>query len=127
MNADAGILEERRCRWLALADQHPPEWLASYVSSGQASCVVVTEHGGGGEPCMACLESMEDLPYWAFALAKSYLDDVGEWPLLGMSVEYALLDYESHGDPERALEEIMATIQSVWCDVAVRFVGMGSH
>ncbi|HIJ84167.1 MAG: hypothetical protein HW380_3845 [Magnetococcales bacterium] len=126
MSPEAVSLEDKRSQWLAIARGRPPEWLASYVASPQASCVVVTRQEGS-EPCSAYLERMEDVPYWAFVLAKSYLDDVGEWPLSGMQTEYALLEYGEHGDCQRALTEIMATIRPVWGDVEVIFVGEGKH
>lgn len=121
--------EEKRIRWLALANIHPPESLATYVASKNASVVVVTGgHGVEGDvPGSAYLESMDDVPFWAFALAKSYLDDVGEWPLVGMHAEYALLDYTEHKDPKRALTEIMAAIKRVWSDVEVVFIGEGKQ
>ncbi|MBF0146265.1 MAG: hypothetical protein HQL84_09545 [Magnetococcales bacterium] len=119
-------LDELKHRWLALANGHPPEWIASYVASPGAACVVTTTgYGEGGEPCSAWLESMAEVPYWAFALAKSSLDDVGEWPLVGMQVEYALLDYEQHRDPGQALAEIVAAIKTVWNEVEVVYVGEG--
>ncbi len=119
--------EEKRIRWLALGNKHPPEWLARYVASENAPVVVVTGgHGVGADvPSSAYLDAMDDVPFWAFALAKSYLDDVGEWPLVGMHAEYALLDYTEHKDPERALMEIITTIKRVWHDVEVVFVGEG--
>ncbi|MBF0423968.1 MAG: hypothetical protein HQL73_13355 [Magnetococcales bacterium] len=128
MDTDEAAIEEKRLRWLTLAANRPPEWLATYVASPTASTVVVT--GGqetGDLPCSAYLESMDDVPYWGLALAKSYLDDAGEWPLLGMHVEYALMEYTEHGDPERALMEIVSTIRKVWSDVNVLFVGEGKH
>lgn len=121
--SDEASVEEKWGKWLALIGGHPPEWLASYVESPQASCMVVTGHGAGMEQRTACLDRLEDIPYWALALAKAYLDDVGEWPLQGMHAEYALLDYELHRDPRRALTEIIAAIKPVWPDVEVIYAG----
>ncbi|MBF0110888.1 MAG: hypothetical protein HQL76_17110 [Magnetococcales bacterium] len=118
-------MEEKRHFWLALANRHPPEWFATYVAAPGAGCAVVTRHGVENEPCCAWLERMEDVPFWAFALAKSYLDDVGEWPLTGMAVEMALLAYEQHQNPEMAVNEIITALRSVWNEVEVVRMGMG--
>lgn len=117
--------EERHQRWLARARALPPEGLASVVQSPGARWAAVTETGDPGDRVRltAYLEDPEDLPYWAFALARSYLDDVGEWPLYGMHTEMALADLERHKDPLRAVREILKTVQPVWADLEVVFVG----
>ncbi|MEO5362186.1 MAG: hypothetical protein H7838_00975 [Magnetococcus sp. DMHC-8] len=117
--------EERLIRWLALARPLPPEELAALVVSPQARWTVITEVGGPASPVRqtAYLESMDDLPCWAFALAKSYLDDVGEWPLFGMATEQALDEWETHRDPGRAVRDILASVKPVWPDLEVIYVG----
>ncbi|MEO5345788.1 MAG: hypothetical protein H7834_05340 [Magnetococcus sp. YQC-9] len=112
-------------RWLALAEDHPPEWLANHMESPAARWVVVSEDGPAEarERYVAYLEDQEDLPFWAFALAKGFLDDVGEWPLFGMPIEEALNALEEHGDPERAVHEILAGIKPVWPDFRLIHVG----
>ncbi|MBF0143308.1 MAG: hypothetical protein HQL57_11200 [Magnetococcales bacterium] len=117
--------EARRQRWLSLAKANPPEWLAAFVESPRARWVVVTEEGSGRHLVRrsAYLLDIEDLPYWAFALAKCYLDDVGEWPLFGMQAEAALQDFADHQDPLLAVPRILAAIKPVWPDVVVTFVG----
>ncbi|GAB0057506.1 hypothetical protein SIID45300_01835 [Candidatus Magnetaquicoccaceae bacterium FCR-1] len=115
-------------RWLALAAEHPPEWLAAVVESPTAKWVVVSEDGpeADRQRYVAYLNDLDDLPYWAFALAKGYLDDVGEWPLFGLPVEEALNALEEHGDPLRAVREILAGIKPVWPDFRVMHVGRES-
>ncbi|MBF0461593.1 MAG: hypothetical protein HQL87_09370 [Magnetococcales bacterium] len=117
--------EERQIRWLAIARTRPPEQLAALVASPQARWTVVTETGGLSDKVRrtAYLDTLEDLPFWAFALAKSYLDDVGEWPLFGMATEQALSLWEEHLDPIRAVREILASVHPVWPDLAVVYVG----
>ncbi|MBF0272167.1 MAG: hypothetical protein HQL98_08910 [Magnetococcales bacterium] len=119
----------RRHRWLALASQHPPEWLAAFLESPSARWVVVTEDGPAEDRqrYVAYLEEAADLPYWAFALAKGYLDDVGEWPLFGLPVEEALNALDDHADPIRGVREILAGIQPVWPDFKVIHVGEESR
>ena len=117
--------EERQIRWLAVARSCPPEQLAAMVASPQARWTVVTETGGAADKVRrtAYLNSLEDLPFWAFALAKSYLDDVGEWPLFGMATEQALSRWEEHLDPLRAVRELLASVHPVWPDLEVVYVG----
>ena len=121
--------EERHARWLAMASGLPPEQLATIVTSPQASWVVITQSGGTVDAVRrtAYLESSADLPCWAFVLAKSYLDDVGEWPLFGMATEQALGKWEEHQDPVRAVQEILASIKPVWPDLEVVYVGEEKH
>ncbi len=116
---------ERQHRWLAMAKNRPPEWLAAHVASPAATWAAVTETGDGNnrQRLTAYLQDRADLPYWAFALAKSYLDDVGEWPLWGMNTEMALAELENHGDPLRAAREILETVKPVWSDLDLVFVG----
>ncbi|MBF0624377.1 MAG: hypothetical protein HQL82_06175 [Magnetococcales bacterium] len=115
----------RQHRWLAIGASHHPEEVAAWVESPQAAWQVVTEEGPEADRRVytARLEEREDLPYWAYALAKAFLDDVGEWPLFGFMTEAALADYEDHGDPERAVDEILATVHPVWPEVRVRSIG----
>lgn len=117
--------EARLARWLAIAKTMPPEQLASLVESPQAHWVVITETGDPPHTVRltAYLNTQEDLPFWAFALAKSYLDDVGEWPLFGMGTEQALIAWEEHQDPIRAVGEMLASVKPVWPDLEVVFVG----
>jgi hypothetical protein len=119
----------RRYRWLTLAKEHPPEWLANHLESPSARWAVVTEDGPreDRQRYVAYLEDREDLPYWAFALAKGYLDDVGEWPLFGLMIEESLSALEEHADPIRCVREILAGIQPVWPDFAVIHVGEESR
>ncbi|MBF0161126.1 MAG: hypothetical protein HQL88_02455 [Magnetococcales bacterium] len=121
--------EERRARWLAVGRHLHPEQLAAFVSTPQARWVVITQAGGtaDGVHLTAYLESQADLPYWAFALAKSYLDDVGEWPLFGMGSEQAISDWEEHGDPVRAVREILASVKPVWPDLEIVYIGEEKH
>ncbi len=115
---------ERQHRWQALAKNNPPEWLAAYVESSNARWAAVTETGTNNRiKLTAYLEDPADLPYWAFALAKSYLDDVGEWPIWGIKTEMALSELETHKDPLRAVREILETVKPVWSDLDVMFVG----
>ncbi|MEO5340162.1 MAG: hypothetical protein H7837_06550 [Magnetococcus sp. MYC-9] len=120
---------ERLARWLAMAHPMPPEQLAAMVESPQAAWMVVTESGGPHDKVRytACLDNREDLPCWAFALAKSYLDDVGEWPLSGMATELAFHAWEDHQDPIRGVREILASIQPVWPDMEVVYAGEKRH
>jgi hypothetical protein len=125
---------ERRIYWLAIAKHHPPEWLASYVESQKASLVIVTENGPAiqKERSSAYLENFEDAPYFAFALAKGYLDDVGEWPLAGIATELALTHFEEKiaqegganiATAEQAVRAIITTVQAVWPELEVVFFG----
>lgn len=125
---------ERLIYWLAIAKHHPPEWLASYVESPKASWAVVTENGPDidRERNTAYLQRFQEAPYWAFALAKSYLDDVGEWPLAGVKTELTLAQYEerleqgeeeNHSNIERAVREILNTVKPVWPELDVIFTG----
>lgn len=116
---------ERRARWLGQTAGLPPEDIAAWNDPEGVGWSVVTEEGEGEflERRTAGVATGEDLPFWAFALAKSYLDDVGEWPLFGFKAEVALADYEDHRDPVRAVHEILASVLPVWPDVRVVFVG----
>ncbi|MBF0453757.1 MAG: hypothetical protein HQL72_02940 [Magnetococcales bacterium] len=125
---------ERRIYWLATAKNHPPEWLASYVHSPKAPCAIITEDGPAQRRirCSAYLNHWDDAPYWAFALVKSYLDDVGEWPLAGIQTELALAHHESRLEQgqgqsmeeiEKATREILLTVKSVWPDVDLIYIG----
>jgi hypothetical protein len=125
---------QRRIYWLAIAKNHPPEWLASYVESPQSRCAIVTENGPAiqKERNTAYLENWQDTPYWAFALAKSYLDDVGEWPLAGIATELTLTHFEEQiaqndeadiATIEQAVRKILLTVQAVWPELEVVFVG----
>lgn len=118
-------MEERYYRWLAIAKNNPPEWLASYMESDQAHWAIITETGGEKDRIRLTSYLLDplDLPYWAFALAKSYLDDVGEWPLFGIKTEIALSNWEDHQDPIRAVHEILNTVTPVWPDLKVLYVG----
>lgn len=117
--------EARQARWLATARTMPPEALASLVESPQAHWVVITETGDPPHTVRmtAYLNEEADLPFWAFALAKSYLDDVGEWPLFGIATEQALIAWEEHQDPTRSVWEILASVKPVWPDLEVVYVG----
>lgn len=117
--------EERLALWLSITRALPPEQLAALVVSPQARWAVTTTTGGTTDTVhlTAYLESIDDLPFWAFALAKSYLDDVGEWPLFGMATERALDLLEEHRDPVRAVREILATVKPVWPDLEVLYIG----
>lgn len=125
MNEMTPVPEERYQRWLALGKDQPPEWLASYIESPTAHWAIVTENGPkeDRQRLTAYLQDPQDLPYWAFALAKSYLDDVGEWPLFGMLVEAALHSLEDHADPLRSVREILAQVKPVWSDLDVVYLG----
>lgn len=116
---------ERRQRWLGQTAEKTPEEIAAWVEGPTARWSVVTEEGEG--PALqrrtAFLNTSEELPYWAYVLAKSYLDDVGEWPLSGFAAETALAEFEEHRDPVRAVHEILASVLPVWPDVRVVFVG----
>ena len=116
---------ERQQRWLAISRTMPPEELASIVESGHPRWVVITETGGSLDRIRrtAYLNSSKDFPYWAFALAKSFLDDVGEWPLFGLHTEMAFDSWEEHQDPVRAVQEMLASIKPVWPDLEVIYVG----
>ncbi|MBF0357629.1 MAG: hypothetical protein HQL70_03410 [Magnetococcales bacterium] len=125
---------ERRIYWLAIAKHHPPEWLASYVESQKANLVIVTENGPAiqKERSSAYLENIEDAPYFAFALAKSYLDDVGEWPLAGIATELALVNFEEQiikdgktdiTTVEQSVRAILKTVQPIWPELDVVFFG----
>ncbi|MEO5353480.1 MAG: hypothetical protein H7835_09770 [Magnetococcus sp. XQGC-1] len=117
--------EERLARWLSITRGMPPEQLAALTVTPRARWAVTTETGGPdhGVTLTAYLESSDDLPFWAFALAKSYLDDVGEWPLFGMATEQALDMWAEHQDSIRAVREILATVKPVWPDLEVLYVG----
>ncbi|MBF0400634.1 MAG: hypothetical protein HQL80_07815 [Magnetococcales bacterium] len=117
--------EAQLARWLAIARTMPPEQLAALVESPQARWVVITESGEVPHKVRltAYLDRQEALPFWAFALAKSYLDDVGEWPLFGMATEQALVAWEEHQDALRSVAEILASVKPVWPDLDVVFVG----
>ena len=117
--------EARHARWLAIAHSMPPEQLAALVESSQAHWVVITETGDPPHTTRltAYLNAQEDLPFWAFALAKSYLDDVGEWPLSGIATEQALVAWEEHQDPIRSVWEILASVKPIWPDLEVIYVG----
>lgn len=125
MTATSQLPQERHYRWLALAKEKPPEWLAGFVESRTANWVVITENGSPVDRnrLSAYLDAAEDLPFWAFALAKSYLDDVGEWPVFGLNTEQALDAYEEHQDPVQAVQEILATVKPVWADLEVIYAG----
>lgn len=127
--AEENLPVERRQRWLGLTLDMPPEEIAAWVDGPDARWSVVTEEGEGPslERRTAFVSAREELPYWAFALAKSYLDDVGEWPLFGFAAEAALADYEEHQDPVRAVHEILASVLPVWPDVRVVFVGVAGE
>ncbi|MBF0371497.1 MAG: hypothetical protein HQL52_18815 [Magnetococcales bacterium] len=118
---------ERRMRWLGRAKGKPPEWLATFVESPQAGWVVVTEEGEKPHEVRrsAYLEEPAELPFWAFVVAKAYLEDVGEWPLYGMNTEMALDTFIEGGelDPASAVRQILATVKPVWPDLEVVFVG----
>ncbi|MBF0446953.1 MAG: hypothetical protein HQL67_02010 [Magnetococcales bacterium] len=125
---------EQRLYWLAVAKNHPPEWLAAYVESPTASWVIVTENGPKirRERRTAYLSRWQEAPYWAFALAKSYLDDVGEWPLAGIKTELTLTLYEESrsavdlDDPQmvkQAVRDILGTVKQIWPELEVVFVG----
>jgi hypothetical protein len=111
--------EERLVRWLAVGRTLAPEGLAALRQVEGSGWRVVTASGDALSRTerVACLQEQADLPFWAFALAKSYLDDVGEWPLFGMATEQALAAYEEHHDALRAVQELLATVQPVWPDV----------
>ncbi|MGN7610636.1 hypothetical protein ACQZV8_00970 [Magnetococcales bacterium HHB-1] len=117
----------RYYQWLGRTKKEPPEEIASWIASSSAHWSVIIEAGPklNRQRYTAYLEEPEDLPYWAFMVAKSFLNDVGEWPLFGMHTELALQNYEEaeEQDPERAVYEIIATIHPVWPDVTVLFVG----
>ena len=117
--------EERQIRWLAIGRMLPPEQLAAIVASPQACWTVITETGGAADNVRrtAYLNRADDLPFWAFALAKGYLDDVGEWPLFGLATEQALSLWEEHLDPVRAVQEILASVKPVWPDLEVIYAG----
>ncbi|MBF0138382.1 MAG: hypothetical protein H7833_01125 [Magnetococcus sp. DMHC-1] len=117
--------EERHQRWLAMGRERPPEWLAAYVESPGARWVVSIEDGPDNDRrrFTTYLNDPQDLPHWAYALAKAYLDDVGEWPLFGMRADVALAGLSDHGDIPRAVREILAAIHPVWPDVIVIHIG----
>ncbi|MEO5376281.1 MAG: hypothetical protein H7832_00625 [Magnetococcus sp. DMHC-6] len=119
------VHEERLARWFGIAKDRPPEWLTTFMDSSKAHWVVITEEGGEADHrrSSAFLEQVEDLPYWAFVLAKSYLDDVGEWPLFGMKAEMALNEFLDHHDPILAVREILSSIETVWPDFSITFIG----
>lgn len=128
ISTDSLAPEARRQRWLHIARNHPPEALASHLSSPESDWVVVTEEGPEIDRVRraAYLDDPDDLPYWAFALAKLYLDDVGEWPLYGMQAEAALLTWESNPDPDHLVETvraILASVTPVWPDLKVLSIG----
>ena len=116
---------ESHQRWLAIGKTMPPEQLAAIVESPQAPWAVTTVTGGEYDRTRltAYLNQAEQLPFWAFALAKSYLDDVGEWPLFGMHTELAFHTWQDHQDPIRAVHEILASVKPVWPDLEVLYAG----
>ena len=125
---------ERRLYWLAIAKNHPPEWLAAYIETTDSCWAVVTENGPAiqRQRNTAYLQRWQESPYWAFALAKSYLDDVGEWPLAGIQTELALAGFEerleqgeeeSSANIEQAVREILASVQQVWPELEMVFIG----
>lgn len=139
---------ERRLYWLAVAEGQPPERFSAYIEDPSAPWTIVTENGPAlqKERYSAYLLRWEEAPYWAFALAKSYLDDVGEWPLTGIETEWALLQFEQQRE-QRAQEEgetegegetenealtlmiqeavrtILHTVKRVWPDLEVIYAG----
>ncbi|MBF0426087.1 MAG: hypothetical protein HQL66_09765 [Magnetococcales bacterium] len=117
--------EERHQRWLAIGREHPPEQLAAYVAAPGARWAVSLADGtdDARKVYTAYLEEQAELPFWAFALAKAYLDDVGEWPLFGPRAEVALAEYLDHGDVVRAVRAIIAAIHPVWPDVTILHIG----
>jgi hypothetical protein len=116
---------ERQVTWQQLTEGRPPEWVAGYRASPTACWQVVVQDGPpqDRQRYVACLDAEEDLPHWAMALARAYLDDVGEWPLFGMYAELALEEYEDHGDVSRAVREILHAVHAVWPDVTVVEIG----
>lgn len=118
-------LEGRLARWMAQTIGQPPETLANHIASPTASWVVVTTDGPEIDPQRhtAYLDEEADLPCWAYVLAKSFLDDVGEWPVFGMAADNALANWEDHQDASRAVREILATVQPVWPEVTMLYVG----
>ncbi|MBF0613268.1 MAG: hypothetical protein HQL55_19290, partial [Magnetococcales bacterium] len=113
--------DERLYHWLRITEGQPPEWVASYVQSPQATWSVVLEDGPDIDRhhYTAFLEDPQDLPFWAFALAKAYLDDVDEWPLYAITAELALDAFEEHGDPVLAVHHVLSSVTPVWPDVRV--------
>jgi hypothetical protein len=125
---------ERKLFWLAIAKNHPPEWLAAYIEAPNAPWVVVTENGPTiqRQRSTAYLLRWQEAPYWAYALAKSYLDDVGEWPLAGIKTELVLARYEELLQQEQketmalaqeTTQEILATVKQVWPELDVIYSG----
>jgi hypothetical protein len=125
---------QRRIYWLAIAKNHPPEWLASYIESPQSRWAIVTENGPANqrERNSAYIQHWQDAPYWAFALAKSYLDDVGEWPLTGIKTELTLANFEelleqdggeNKETTQQAIRDILDTVKPVWPELDVVFSG----
>nr|CRH05871.1 conserved protein of unknown function [Candidatus Magnetococcus massalia] len=111
--------------WLHRCEGMPPEQVAAWQEPPPARWQVVIEDGPQlkRQRYIAQLAQQEDLPFWAYALAKAYLDDVGEWPLFGFQADHALTLFEDHGDTERAVRDVMAAIKGVWPDVEVIFIG----
>lgn len=117
--------DARLARWTGLAKGRPPEWLAAFIASPSAAWSVVTEDGPERKRVTrtAYLDDPADVPCWAFVTAKAYLDDVGEWPVYGLATEAALDAFEQHGDIERAVRDIISSVQPVWPELIVKFVG----
>ncbi|WP_085442165.1 hypothetical protein [Magnetofaba australis] len=118
---DAPTASQRKTLWLVRGENAAPETLASWSDGPQARWSVVIEDGPeiDRKRYLACLSDQLDLPFWAFAVAKAYLDDVGEWPLFGMAAEVALESYEEHQDIDLAVREIIAAVHPVWPEVTV--------
>ena len=114
-----------KAQWLEKVGHLPPETLANFVEAPGAKWAVITEDGPPLKrvKSAAYLETPTAMPFWAFCLAKSYLDDVGEWPLYGMAAEVALDQFDDHQDPERAVREILSSVTPVWEDFSVHYVG----
>ncbi|MBF0621799.1 MAG: hypothetical protein HQL54_07710 [Magnetococcales bacterium] len=118
--------EERKQRWKKIAVGMPPEALAAITQAPHARWHILTEDGPEikREQRTASLVEPEEMPYWAFVLAKAYLDDVEEWPLFGMKAEMELEEYENnHHDPVLAVHEILSAVKPVWPEVSILYVG----
>lgn len=119
---DAPPAVARQQRWLGIGKEQPPEDLAAHVESPQARWTVITEDGPEIKRLRraAYLEDPLDLPYWAYALAKAYLDDVEEWPLFGLKADLGLEKYHTdHQDPIQAVHEILEAVTPVWPEFTV--------
>lgn len=125
MTSDALPAFDRLLYWTRLAEGQPPEAWAAFEASPTAPWIVITEDGPplDRHRYRCRLEQAEDLPCWAFVLARSYLEEIGEWPLCAPAAEFALAAWEEHQDHERAVREIMATVLPVWPEVTVVYVG----